>query len=90
MRKETMGLEFTFVDFSDVENVKAAIQPNTKMLWVETPTNPLLKLCDLAAMAALGKAHNLITVCDNTFASTYCQRPLNGALISCFIPPPNI
>lgn len=76
VRKETMGLEFTFVDFSDPEKVKAAIQPNTKMLWVETPTNPLLKLCDLRAMAAIGREHGLITVCDNTFASSYVQRPL--------------
>ena len=80
VRRETMGLEFTFVDFSDVEKVKAAVRPNTKMLWVETPTNPLLKLCDLDAMAAVGRAHNLITVCDNTFASTYCQRPLEHGI----------
>ena len=80
VRKETMGLEFTFVDFSDVEKVKIAIQPNTKMLWVETPTNPLLKLCDLEAMAAIGSQHGLITVCDNTFASTYCQRPLEHGI----------
>ena len=80
VRKETMGLEFSFVDFSDPEKVKAAIKPNTKMLWVETPTNPLLKLCDLQAMAAIGREHGLITVCDNTFASSYVQRPLEHGI----------
>ena len=76
VRKETMGLEFSFVDFCDPDKVRAAIKPNTKMLWVETPTNPLLKLCDLQALAALGRAKGVITVCDNTFASPYVQRPL--------------
>ena len=76
VRQQTMGLEFSFVDFSDPAAVRAAIRPNTKMLWVETPTNPLLKLCDLEAMAALGRERGLITVCDNTFASSYVQRPL--------------
>ncbi len=76
VRQQTMGLEFSFVDFSDPEAVRAAIRPHTKMLWVETPTNPLLKLCDLEAIAALGRERGLITVCDNTFASSYVQRPL--------------
>ncbi len=76
VRQQTMGLEFSFVDFSDPAAVRAAIRPHTKMLWVETPTNPLLKLCDLEAMAALGRERGLITVCDNTFASSYVQRPL--------------
>ncbi|MDX1986320.1 MAG: aminotransferase class I/II-fold pyridoxal phosphate-dependent enzyme, partial [Candidatus Obscuribacter sp.] len=63
------GLTFTFVDASDVAKVKAAIKPETKMIWVETPTNPLLRLCDLKAIAALAKEHKLISVVDNTFAS---------------------
>jgi cystathionine gamma-lyase len=70
------GLTFTFVDASDAKNVEAAIQPNTKLIWVETPTNPLLRLCDIKAIAAVGKAHKLITVVDNTFASPYLQNPL--------------
>ncbi|MBI5176152.1 MAG: cystathionine gamma-synthase [Candidatus Melainabacteria bacterium] len=70
------GLTFTFVDASDVAKVKAAIKPETKMIWVETPTNPLLRLCDLKAIAALAKEHKLISVVDNTFASPYLQNPL--------------
>ena len=70
------GLTFTFVDASDAEKVKAAIQPNTKMVWVETPTNPLLRLCDIKAIAQVTAAKNLILVVDNTFASPYLQNPL--------------
>lgn len=70
------GLTFTFVDASDVAKIKAAITPNTKMVWVETPTNPLLRLCDIKAIAKMAKEHNLITVVDNTFASPYLQNPL--------------
>jgi O-succinylhomoserine (thiol)-lyase len=70
------GLTFTFVDASDIKKVEAAIQPNTKLIWVETPTNPLLRLCDIKAIAKVGKAKGLITVVDNTFASPYLQTPL--------------
>lgn len=70
------GLTFTFVDASDVAAIKAAIKPNTKMLWIETPTNPLLRLCDIKAIAKLAKEHKLITVVDNTFASPYLQNPI--------------
>jgi cystathionine gamma-lyase len=70
------GLSFTFVDMSDVRNIEKAITPKTKMLWAETPTNPMLKLVDLAAAAELAKKHKLISVCDNTFMSPYFQRPL--------------
>lgn len=70
------GLTFTFVDASDIAKLKAAIKPETKMIWVETPTNPLLRLCDLKAIAALAKEHKLISVVDNTFASPYLQNPL--------------
>jgi cystathionine beta-lyase/cystathionine gamma-synthase len=73
---ESYGLEFSFVDLTDLEATARAIQPNTKMLWVETPTNPLLKVVDIAALATLGKTHDALTVVDNTFASPYLQQPL--------------
>ncbi|WP_204271666.1 PLP-dependent transferase, partial [Escherichia coli] len=61
---------------SDLAAVEAAVRPTTRMIWVETPPNPTLKLVDLAAVAAIAKAHGLISVADNTFASPYVQRPL--------------
>jgi cystathionine gamma-lyase len=76
VRRRTAGLEFTFVDMSDVASIEAAIRPNTRLIWVETPTNPLLQLADLAAIAELAKRHGLLAAADNTFASPYCQRPL--------------
>ncbi len=68
------GLEFTYVDMANLDAVRAAIKPNTKMFWVETPTNPLLKLIDIRAMADL--AADAVVVVDNTFASPYFQQPL--------------
>jgi cystathionine gamma-lyase len=76
VRKRSSGLQFSFVDLSDVKAIEAAIRPNTKMIWIETPTNPLLRLSDLAAIAGLAKRKKLLTVADNTFASPYVQRPL--------------
>ena len=76
VRRRSAGLEFSFVDLSDLTAVEAAIRPNTKLIWIETPTNPMLKLCDLEAIAALGKQRAVLTAADNTFASPYCQRPL--------------
>lgn len=76
VRRRTAGLEFSFVDMSDLAAIEAAIRPNTKLLWVETPTNPLLRLADLEAIAGLGKRRGLLTAADNTFASPYVQRPL--------------
>lgn len=76
VRKRSAGLEVSFVDLCDIEKLKAAIRPNTRMLWVETPTNPMLKIVDLKALAEIGKKHNLITVADNTFATPLLQRPL--------------
>ncbi|MCG8691257.1 MAG: cystathionine gamma-synthase [Minwuiales bacterium] len=76
VRKRSAGLDFSFVDLSDPAAFEAAIRPETKMVWVETPTNPLLKLVDLAAIAEIAKRHGIICVCDNTFASPYTQRPL--------------
>ncbi len=71
------GLEFTYVDATRPENVKAAIKNNTKMIWLETPTNPLLKLCDIKSVSRIAKDSNLITVVDNTFASPYLQNPID-------------
>ena len=71
-----MGLKVTYVDLTDANRIEAAITPRTKMIWVETPTNPTLKITDLAAAAKIGKAKNIITVCDNTFATPYLQQPL--------------
>jgi cystathionine gamma-lyase / homocysteine desulfhydrase len=70
------GLEATYVDTSDAARVTAAIQPNTKALLIETPTNPLLKVTDLAAMGQIARAHNLLFIVDNTFMTPYWQRPL--------------
>jgi cystathionine gamma-lyase len=72
-----MGLDFAYVDLSDVAAVEAAITPKTKMLWVETPTNPLMKLANIAALSAVAKAHGLLLVVDNTFATPFCQQPLS-------------
>ncbi|MDO8296530.1 MAG: cystathionine gamma-synthase [Caulobacter sp.] len=76
VRTRSAGLTFSFVDMTDPAAIAAAIRPETKMIWVETPTNPTLRLVDLAAVAAIGKQHGLITVADNTFASPWIQRPL--------------
>lgn len=78
VRRRSSGLEFSYVDLTQPENLTAALRPNTRMIWVETPTNPLLKLVDLQAMAEFGKRHGLITVADNTFATPYLQRPLES------------
>ncbi|MEK6911298.1 MAG: PLP-dependent aspartate aminotransferase family protein [Candidatus Thermoplasmatota archaeon] len=70
------GVESTFVDMTDLIAVEDAFRPETKMVWAETPTNPLMKLVDLKELAVIAKAHNAISVCDNTFASPYLQQPL--------------
>lgn len=77
VRRRSAGLQFSFVDLSDPAAFEAAIQDNTRMVWVESPTNPLLKLVDLEAIAKIAKRRNLISVCDNTFCSPYVQRPLD-------------
>ena len=77
VRKRSAGLEFTFADLSDLDSLEASLQENTKMIWVESPTNPLLKLVDLEAVSRFAKKHKLIAVCDNTFCSPYIQKPLN-------------
>ncbi len=76
VRERSAGLEFSFVDMTDLDTVKAALRPETGMIWVESPSNPLLKIVDLAALAALAHERDLIVVADNTFATPYLQRPL--------------
>ncbi len=71
------GLTFSFVDMNDPENVAKAITKNTKMIWLETPTNPLLKVTDIEAVTKIAKKHNLISAVDNTFATPYIQNPLD-------------
>ena len=76
VRKRSAGLQATYVDSSDPENVRAALRPETKMIWIETPSNPLLKLTDLAAVAKIAREHGALAIADNTFASPWSQRPL--------------
>ena len=76
VRRDSAGLTFTYVDMADPDALAAAVKPETRMVWVETPTNPMLKLADLSAIAALCHARGLLSVCDNTFASPINQRPL--------------
>jgi len=76
VRKRSMGLQVSFIDMSDPQAVRAALRPDTRMLWVETPSNPLLKLIDLEAVAGIARAAGLIAVADNTFASPWGQNPL--------------
>ena len=76
VRRRSMGLDFVYVDLSDLKAVEAAITDKTRMLWVETPTNPLMKLADIAALSKVAKAHNLLLVVDNTFATPWSQQPL--------------
>jgi cystathionine gamma-lyase len=76
VRRDSAGHTFSYVDLSDPEALAAAITPATRMVWVETPTNPMLKLADLTAIASLCHARGILCVCDNTFASPIIQRPL--------------
>lgn len=76
VRKRSSGLQVSWVDPGDLAGIDAAIRPETKMIWVETPTNPLLKLADLAGIADIARRHNIISVADNTFASPVIHRPL--------------
>ena len=76
VRRHSAGLSFSYVDLAHPENLRGAITPQTKLIWVETPTNPLLKLADLRAVARIARARGILTAADNTFASPYNQRPL--------------
>ncbi|GLQ93016.1 trans-sulfuration enzyme family protein [Dyella acidisoli] len=76
VRGRSAGLEFSFIDLNDAQALKAALRPNTRMIWAETPTNPMLKLVDLVKVAAFAKKNGLMLVVDNTFCSPMLQRPL--------------
>lgn len=80
VRRAAAGLEFSFVDLTDVRLVSAAMRSETRLLWIETPTNPTLKLADLSALSALARKHGVTTAADNTFASPYVQRPLEHGI----------
>jgi cystathionine beta-lyase/cystathionine gamma-synthase len=73
---EPYGIDFTFVDMTDLDKVKSAITDQTRLMWIETPTNPLLRVVDIKALSDLAKENHILTVVDNTFASPYLQRPL--------------
>ena len=77
VRKRSSGLEFSYSNLSSLEGLESLLKPNSRMIWVESPSNPLLKIVDLEKISAFAKKHNLISVCDNTFCSSYVQKPLN-------------
>jgi len=76
VRRQSAGIEATYVDLSDASALTAAIRPSTRLVWLETPTNPMLKIIDLRKIAAIARAKKILTACDNTFASPWTQRPL--------------
>jgi cystathionine gamma-lyase len=76
VRRRSANLDFTFIDMTDAQNLERAMRPNTRMVWIETPSNPLLKLIDLEAVAKIARRHNAISVSDNTFATPWAQRPI--------------
>jgi cystathionine gamma-lyase len=76
VRRRSAGLDFTFVDLNDMAAVKAALKPTTRMIWLETPTNPMLKLADIGKLSTFARKHGLILVVDNTFSSPILQRPI--------------
>ncbi len=76
VRRRSAGLDFSFVDFAQPGAIEAAIRPETRLIWVETPSNPLLKILDLSQVAGIAREHGLLAVADNTFASPWIQRPL--------------
>ena len=78
VRRQSAGLEVTFTDMADRARLEAAIRPNTRMIWVESPSNPLLKLTDLAMVADLARSRGMLAVADNTFATPWVQRPLEA------------
>lgn len=80
VRKRSAGLEVSFVDLTRPTDFEAAIRPETKLVWVESPTNPMLSLVDLAAVAEIAARHGILSACDNTFASPYVQRPLDHGI----------
>jgi cystathionine gamma-lyase len=80
VRRGSAGLAFSFVDLADLAALEAAIRPETKLIWIETPTNPLLKLVDLEAVAGIARKRGILTAADNTFASPYVQRPVDHGI----------
>ena len=76
VRKRSANLDFTYVDLTDASRLEKAIKPQTRMVWIETPSNPLLKIIDMHAIAKIARKHKLLAVSDNTFASPWIQRPL--------------
>jgi len=76
VRRRSAALDFTFTDMTDPKAALAAIRPGTRMIWIESPTNPLLRLVDIAAIAEIGRKRGILTVVDNTFATPWIQRPL--------------
>jgi cystathionine gamma-lyase len=76
VRRRSANLDFTFVDLTNAEKLEREMRSNTRMVWIETPSNPLLKLIDLAAVAKIARAHNALSVSDNTFATPWAQRPI--------------
>lgn len=76
VKTRTAGLSFSFVDMTNVHHIEHYIQPNTRMIWIETPSNPMLKLVDIYQVAQIGKKHGIMTVIDNTFATPWIQRPI--------------
>ena len=77
VRKRSSGLEFSYSNLSSLDDLETLLKPNSRMIWVESPSNPLLKIVDLEKVSEFAKKHNLISVCDNTFCSSYVQKPLN-------------
>ncbi|HJT81623.1 MAG TPA: PLP-dependent aspartate aminotransferase family protein [Chthoniobacterales bacterium] len=78
VRKRSANLDFTYLDLTDATRFEKAIKKNTRMVWIETPSNPLLKIIDLAAIAKIAREHDIISVADNTFASPWIQRPIES------------
>jgi cystathionine gamma-lyase len=78
VRRQSANLEFTYVDLTDASRFESAIKKNTRMVWIETPSNPLLKIIDLEAIAKIAREHNIISVSDNTFATPWIQRPIES------------
>jgi cystathionine gamma-lyase len=78
VRKQSAGLEFTYIDLTDASRLEKAIKDNTRMVWIETPSNPLLKIIDLEAIAKIAREHKILSVSDNTFATPWIQRPIEA------------
>ena len=76
VRKRSAGLDFSFIDLTDLDALQDSILDNTRLIWIETPSNPLLKLCDIASVVEIARANDILVVVDNTFATPYIQRPL--------------